>query len=191
MVDFIVGMSFVLIAYCSGTTILPIHIILGISYTIWLVFVKPRSSEIAAEIQSLFAVFLGSTAATMLFASSDSLFIVISCYIIGFAASRHILVQSDANNFGLATISCGLIAAEIAWVSSGWLIVYTFGSTGIIVPQLAIFLTIFSFISNRIFKSGIEHDGKINFSEILVPAIFSIRIIVVLVVWFSNPIFDV
>lgn len=191
LVDFIVGASFVIIAYCSGTTFLPIHAVLAIGYTIWLLFIKPRSSEVFAEIQSLIAVFLGATAVTMLYASSNSFFIVIFCYLIGFAASRHILVQSDDNNFGLATISCGLISAEIAWLCSNWLIVYTFGNTGIAIPQLAILLTIFSFISNRVFKSSIEHDGKVNISEILAPAIFSLLIVAIIVIWFSNPIFDV
>lgn len=191
LVDFIVGASFVIIAYCSGTTFLPIHAVLAIGYTIWLLFIKPRSSEVFAEIQSLIAVFLGATAITMLYASSNSIFVVVFCYLLGFAASRHILVQSDDNNFGLATISCGLISAEIAWLCSNWLIVYTFGNTGIAIPQLAILLTIFSFISNRVFKSSIEHDGKVNVSEILVPAIFSLLIVAIIVIWFSNPIFDV
>ena len=191
LVDLIVGSSFVLIAYCSGSTFLPIHAVLGIGYTIWLVLIKPRSSEVAAEIQSLIAVFLGTTAVTMLFASSNSIFMVLSCFIIGFAASNHILVQSDDNDFSLTTITCGLINAEVAWLSNSWLIVYTFGNTGIVVPQISIILTIFSFVANRVFKSGIKHDGKIEFSEVAIPIIFSILIIAIIVIWFSNPIFDV
>lgn len=192
LVDFIVGASFVIIAYCSGTTFLPIHAVLAAGYTLWLVVIKPMSSSFAAEAQSLIAVFLGSTAATMLYASSNSVFLVIACYIIGFSASRHILVQSDSDdNFGLTVITCGLLSAEIAWICSNWLIVYTFGSTGILVPQLAIILTITSFVSNRVFKNSIEHKGKIRFSEIAAPVIFSLLIVAIIVIWFSNPIFDV
>ena len=191
LVDFIVGISFVIIAYCSGTTFLPIHAVLAADYTAWLLFLKPRSSELAAEIQSLFSVFLGTTAVTMLYASSNSIFLVIACFIIGFSASRHILVQSDDDNFGLSTISCGLLSAEIAWICSNWLIVYTFGNTGILVPQLAIILTVFAFVSNRVFKNGIVNNGKVKFSEIAAPVIFSILIVAIIVLWFSNPIFDV
>ena len=191
LVDFIVGISFVIIAYCSGTTFLPIHAVLAAGYTAWLLFLKPRSSELAAEIQSLFSVFLGTTAVTMLYASSNSIFLVIDCFIIGFSASRHILVQSDDDNFGLSTISCGLLSAEIAWICSNWLIVYTFGNTGILVPQLAIILTVFAFVSNRVFKNGIVNNGKVKFSEIAAPVIFSILIVAIIVLWFSNPIFDV
>lgn len=191
LVDFIVGASFVLIAYCSGSTFLPVHAVLGIGYTVWLLFVKPRSSEVAAEIQSLIAVFLGTTAVTMLFASSNSIFMVLACFVIGYAASNHILVQSEANDYGLTTLSCGLINAEVAWLSNSWLIVYTFGTSGIIVPQLSIILTIFSFATNRVFKSIIKNEGKINFSEIATPVIFSILVVAIIVIWFSNPIFDV
>lgn len=191
LTDFIVGASFVLIAYCSGTVWLPIHFILMAGYVIWLVFLKSRSSEIAVEIQALTSVFLGVTASVMLFASSNAIFMTITSMLIGFSAMRHILVQSDENEFGFLTLGTGLLSAEIAWLSNSWLIVYTFGTTGIMVPQLSIILTVLIFISSRIFKSGVFHEGKINFSEIAAPIIFSILIVTVLVIWFSNPIFDI
>ncbi len=191
LVDLIVGTSFVLIAYCSGNSWLVVHTILAVAYTLWLIILKPRSSDLAAEIQSLVAVFLGSVAMTMLFASSNPIFMTLGCFFIGFAAARHLLVQSDDNEFGLLTYTCGLIAAEIAWLCNSWLIVYTFGDTGILVPQLSIILTIFAFISGRVYKSSIKHEGKIRISEIATPLVFSLLIVIMLVVWFSNPIFDV
>lgn len=191
LVDFIVGISFVFIAYCSGTTWLTIHTVLAVGYTAWLLFLKPRSSDIAAELQSLVAAFLGTTAATMLFASSNSIFMTIACFVVGFSAARHVLVQTDENDFGLLTLSCGLISAEIAWLCNSWLIVYTFGTSSIAIPQVSIIVTIFSFIANRVFKSSLRNDGKINFSEIAAPVIFSVLVVAILVIWFSNPIFDV
>ena len=191
LTDFIVGASFVFIAYCSGTTWLPIHFILAIGYIIWLVLLKPRSSEVAAEAQSLISVFLGTTATVMLFASSNAVFMTVFCFLTGFSAARHVLVQSDENEFGMLTLGTGLITAELAWLSNSWLIVYTFGTTGIVVPQLSVILTIFVFIANRVFKSGVQHDGKINFGEIAMPVIFSILLATILVIWFSNPIFDI
>ncbi|MBR3264219.1 hypothetical protein IKF94_03265 [Candidatus Saccharibacteria bacterium] len=191
LTDFIVGASFVIIAYCSGTVWLPIHLVLALGYVIWLVFLKPRSSELAAELQSLVCVFLGTTATVMLFASSNSILMTLFCGLICFSACRHVLVQTDENEFGMLTIGSGLLAGEIAWLSNSWLIVYTFGTTGIMVPQLAIILTVFTFITNHIYQSGVQHDGKINFGEIVAPVIFSILIVTVLVIWFSNPIFDI
>lgn len=191
LTDFIVGASFVFIAYCSGTTWLPIHYVLAAGYVLWLTVLKPRSSELAAEAQSLICVFLGTTATVMLFASSNAVLMTLFCILIGFSASRHVLVQSDENEFGMLTLSTGLVAGELAWLSNSWLIVYTFGTTGIMVPQLSVILTIFVFISNRVFKSGVQHDGKINFGEIAAPVIFSVLLATILVIWFSNPIFDI
>ena len=191
LVDIIVGVSFVLIAYCSGTTVLPIHIILAVLYTLWLIVLKPRSSETAAEMQSIAAVFLGTTAAVLIAASLNSLVIVIASFIIGYAASRHVLVQSDDNDFALVTRICGLVSAEIAWLCHSWLIVYSFGNTGIIIPQLSIVLAAFSFVFGRIYKSIIKHDGKLKMDEIVVPVVFGLGVIVMLMVWFSKPIFDV
>lgn len=191
LVDLIVGASFVLITYCSGTEWLWVHAVLALGYTLWLIFLKPQSSEIATEAQSLVAMFLGTTAVTLLFASSNSVLMVLGCFIIGFSCARHIFVQSDDNNFGLITYTCGLVAAEVAWLCNSWLIVYTFGTTGIAVPQIAIILTIFAFVAERVYKSVIKHDGKISFTEIATPVLFSLIVVAVVVIWFSKPIFDV
>ena len=200
LVDLIVGVSFVLIAYCSGGVSsdngwIWVHTILAVSYCAWLIFLKPRSSEIATEAQSIVAIFLGTTAACFLFASSNSILLTVSCFLIGFAAARHILVQSDDNNFGLLTYMCGLISAEVAWLASPWLIIYTFDlkHIGIAVPQLSIILSVLFFLSSRVYKAGLLEDGdngKINFSEISTPVIFSAIIIFALLIWFSNPFFD-
>ena len=191
LVDLIVGASFVFIAYCSGTDWLPVHSILALGYTLWLIVLKPRSSETATEIQAIIAVFLGSISSTLLFASSDSLFLAACCFVVGYSASRHVLVQSDDNNYGLLTLSCGLISAEIAWLCHSWLIVYAFDSTGIIIPQLALLLSIFAFASGRVYKNAIKNEGKLNFSEIMSPLIFSLVISLVIVLIFSEPIFNV
>ncbi|MBR1796021.1 hypothetical protein IJ765_02045 [Candidatus Saccharibacteria bacterium] len=191
LVDIIVGTSFVIIAYCSGTNILPIHIIVAVLYTLWLIILKPRSSELATKCQALAAVFLGTTALVPLFGSNDSIYLVIGSFILGYAASRHILIQSDDENFSLTTLVAGLCSAELAWLLHSWLIVYSFGNTGIMVPQLAIVLTIFSFLFSRICESVANHDGKLKSEDILIPAIFSLAVVCMIIFWFSKPIFDV
>ncbi len=189
LVDLIVGFSFVLIAYCSGTAVRPIHFILAGLYTLWLIILKPRSSSHANIAQSLTAMFLGTTAAVLLSATYDSSIIVLASLFIGWAATRHVLVQSDDNNFALVTFVCGLICAEIAWIFHSWLIVYSFGDTGIVIPQLSIILTVFAFAFARIYQSLIKNDGKLEKDEVMIPTIFSVLIILVVVVWFSNPSF--
>ena len=191
LVDLIVGSSFVLIAYCAGTTVLPVHIAIAVLYTLWLLILKPRSSDTAVELQSLVAVFLGTTAAVMLSASLDSAIITIAAFLVGYAGARHVLVQGENNDFPIVTAVCGLISAELAWLAHSWLIVYSFGSTGVVVPQLSIILTVFAFVFGRVYRSIIKHDGKLNYGDTIVPILFSVVVITVVFLFFSKPIFDV
>ncbi len=191
LVDLIVGSSFVFITYCSGTEWLLVHALLALGYCIWLTVIKPMSSDVATEVQAIFAMFIGTTAASLLFASSNSVLMTLCCFFVGFSCARHILVQTEDNDFGLVTLSCGLVSAEVAWLCNSWLIVYTFGTTGIAVPQVSIILTIFAFLVGRIIASARAHDGKISLSEVFTPALFSVLLVFIIVIWFSKPIFDV
>ena len=66
LVDIIVGISVVLLAYSGGSSFLVSDIVLMVFYPIWLLFIKPLSSETAALVQSLIAVFLGISAAVLM-----------------------------------------------------------------------------------------------------------------------------
>lgn len=192
LVDFIVGLSFVLIAYASGTTFQPIHVLLALGYSVWLLFVKPRRSPLATEVQSLCAVFLGSAAAIFMLAGlSDSWPLVLVMFVIGYAAARHVLVQSSDSDYALIPFLVGLIFAEFTLFLSSWLIVYSFTSIGLIIPQLSIILTLFLYAAGHVYRSIITHDGKLKFSDIAAPTIFSVLVSLVIFVGFSQPIFNV
>lgn len=191
LVDLIVGVSFVLLAYAAGTTFLPVHFVLMISYAVWLIFIKPRSSSRFAVIQALIAVLLGTTTATIFAAISDSIVLVASEFLIGFAASNHVLVQSNEENPTYISLVVGLIFAEIAWLSNSWLIIYTFGSSGLCLSQLAIILTVLSYAYFQIYNESVTHDGKIKFGNVAVPIIFSLVVVAVLIISFSQPRFNI
>lgn len=191
LVDFIVGVSFVLLAYAAGTTFLPVHFVLMVSYAVWLIFIKPRSGSRFAILQALAAVLLGTTTATIFAAISDPIVIVASEFLIGFAASNHVLVQSNEENPTYISLVVGLIFSEIAWLSDSWLIIYTFGSSGLCLPQLAIVLTVLSFAYFQLYSEAINHDGKIKFGNVAVPVLFSLIVIAVLIISFSQPRFNI
>ena len=95
LVDIIVGVSVVLLAYYAGPNFLPIDFILMAVYSLWLLVIKPLSSENATLIQSLFAVFLGISAASIATAELNSIVITLLAFVIGYAASRHVLSQTS------------------------------------------------------------------------------------------------
>ena len=191
LVDLIVGCSFILIAYCSGKTFLPVHVLLIILYSLWLVILKPRSTEFATNLQSLLAIFFGTTALTLISASGDSAYMVIAGYVIGYAAARHILVQGEDKDYNGIILAAGILSAEIAWLCHSWLIVYSFAGTGIIIPQLSIIMVIVAYIFGYAYKSITKNDGHFKWSEIGMPTIFAILIIAIIVIGFSQPIFNV
>lgn len=191
LVDLIVGISVVLLAYTAGPSLLLIDFILMFFYSVWLLFIKPMSSEGATLAQSLIAVFLGMSAATILTANLNSIVIVLVAFLIGYAASRHVLIQSDDKNYLLTTLICGLVFAEIAWLCHSWAIIYTFGGSGIKIPQLAIILTIFAFVYNYARQAMIKYQADFRFKHILGPVAFGIILVSIIVIWFSNPIFNI
>ena len=191
LVDLIIGISIVLLAYYAGASFLVIHILLMIFYSVWLIFIKPLSSEPATLVQSLFAVFFGISASVILSANLDPIVSVLLAFLIGYAASRHVLSQSNDRDFTLTSLVCGLIFSEIAWLCHAWAIVYTFGSTGIRIPQLAIILTIFAFVYNYARQAMIKYQDDFRFKHILTPVVFGVVLICIIVLWFSDPRFNI
>jgi hypothetical protein len=113
-------------------------------------------------------------------------------FIVGYGAARHVLAQNNnMNDSGYPALVFGIFFAEIALLCHAWLIVYTFIKAGIIIPQLSVILTIFAFMAERIYRSVEERDGNFKFKEVAVPIIFSIIVLAVIIIGFSQPIFNV
>ena len=191
LVDIVVGVSVVLITYYAGATFLPVDALLAIIYCVWLLFIKPMSSEKATLVQSLIAVFLGMGAAAIAAANLNAIVVVLVAFLVGYAASRHVLVQSSDRDFTLTTLVCGLVFAEVAWLCQSWAIIYTFGASGIRIPQVAIILTIFAFVYNYARQAMIKYQDDFRFKHILGPVVFGVVLVGIIVIWFSNPIFNI
>ena len=191
LVDMVVGVSVVLLAYYAGASLMPGDVLLAIFYCAWLLFIKPMSSEKATLAQSLIAVFLGMSAAAIMTANLDAIVLVLLAFLVGYAASRHVLVQSSDKDFTLTTLVCGLVFSEVAWLCQSWAIIYTFGESGIRIPQIAIILTIFAFVYNYARQAMIKYQDDFRFKHILGPMVFGVILVGIIVLWFSNPIFNI
>ena len=191
LVDLIVGISIVILTYYAGHSLLPIDFLLMAIYVFWLLVLKPMSSEQALLAQSLVAVFLGISASTLMTASLNSIWAVLIAFLIGYAASRHVLAQTSSKDFTLTTLVCGLVFAEVAWLCHSWSIIYTFGDTGIRIPQVAIILTIFAFIYNYARQAMVRYEDDFRFRDIIGPVLFGVVVVGIIVICFSNPIFNI
>ena len=189
LVDLIVGVSLVLLAYFSQPANAGVMLIFALLYTVWLLFIKPLSSEKAALFQAVIAVFFGISATIVGTPNINIIVPVAISFVIGYAASRHILSQSDDRDYTLTTLACGLVFAEITWLCETWAIVYPIGI--IRVPQAAIILTIFTFIYNYARQVMIKYQEDFRLKHIIGPVIFAIILVSIIVIGFSNPIFNV
>ncbi len=193
LVDFTVGISLAMLVYLAGTEGLNMwHIILTVIYAIWLVVIKPRSEPAMTEIQAITALFFGTYAVSLMTAQINPIICVILCFVIGYGASRHVLIQSDDHEYTIVTFICGLILAELSWIFYHWSIVYRFGeSSQLFLPQLPIAASVIFFMLARGYKSALRHDGKIRADDIIIPAIFSALVMFVMVFFFSVASFDI
>lgn len=191
LVDFIVGIGMVMLAYAAGTTFLPVHFVLMALYAIWLIIIKPRSSFTFAIVQSLIAVLIGSTAITVFAAIYDSWLAVAGEFLIGYATTYHVLVRSSEEKPALLALTAGLIFSEIAWLTHSWLIIYTFSDSGLLVSQLALVLTLLAFAFFAICNERTKHNGRLKFKYVALPLIFSLLVIAVLLIGFSQPRFNI
>lgn len=191
LVDLIVGLSVVLLTYYAGAEFVPFDFILMAFYSVWLLFIKPWSTETGTMVQSLIAVFLGMSASAIMAANLNPIVIVLLAFLIGYSASRHILIQSSDKDFTLTTLVCGLIFAEIAWLCNSWSIMYSFSGVGVMIPQMAIILTIFAFVYNYTRRAMIKYQDEFSLQHVIGPVLFGVVLIAVVVLWFSNPIFNI
>ena len=191
LVDLIVGLSIVVLAYYAGSSLAPVHFVLMGIYVVWLTIIKPMSSETANLVQSLIAVFLGISAVSIMTANVNAVVNAMLSFLIGYAASRHVLAQTDDKDYTLTTLVSGLVFAEVSWLCYSWSIVYTFGTTGIRVPQVALILTIFAFVYNYARQAMVRYQDDFRFRNILWPVLFATALIGVIVLGFSDPIFNI
>ncbi len=181
MVDIIVGVSVVILLYgASGS--LGVQIVLTILYIAWLLLVKPRSKRSFVSLQAGTAIFLGTTALSMVSFGWDVALFVLSMWVIGFVAIRHVLGSYDEPLTTIYSLVAGALFAEMAWIGFHWMIAYPLPGFGTIqFSQLALFLTLFSFVAERAFASYHKH-GVVRRQDVLPPILLTTGVIVVVYV---------
>jgi len=181
MVDITVGVSVVGLLYAAAGS-LWLQCILTALYVGWLLFIKPRSKRAYVAIQAGFAVFLGITALSIVSFSWDSIFFVAAMWMLGFAATRHVLGSYDEPHNTLYSLIAGFAFAELGWIGFHWLVAYPLPGFGSIqLSQLALLTTLYCLIAERAYASYHTH-GKVRWSDIMMPIFLTLGIMVALFV---------
>ena len=185
LVDIIVSLSVVVLLYAASKALL-VQIILTMLYIVWLLFIKPRSKRSFVAIQAGTALFLGVTALLSVSYEWPSSLVVAGMWVIGFSAARHVLGSYDEVHTGFYSLLWGLIVAELGWVMFHWTFAYTLPGLGDIkLSQTAIIMLAISFLAERVYSSFTQH-GVIRSNDIILPALLSVSLILVLLVFFNT-----
>ena len=177
MVDIIVGVSIVVLLYgASGAQWLQFAITL--LYIVWLLFIKPRSRRSYVAVQAGCAVFLGITALSMVSFSWDAFLFVLAMWMIGFVSTRHVLGSYEEPHTHIYSLVSGAIFAEMGWIGFHYLMAYPIPGFQLIqFSQLALFITLYSFIAERAYASYHKH-GAVRRSDVIMPILLTIGIMV-------------
>lgn len=190
-VDFIVGISFVVIIYHlfqPDLSHLMVQVALTVLYIVWLLLVKPRSQEGFIVAQSAIALFLGTYAYTLMTYQLDAVVYVFGMWLIGLSAARHVVTHYEDTHALLYSGAWGLVVAEMAYISHRWLIGYSVpGVSGLYVPQVTIIIMLMSFVAYRLYYTA-KHKGKVQVQDVIIPSVFSGFLIVLLLVLFNYPV---
>lgn len=185
LVDIIVNISVVILLYAASGAVLA-QCILTALYIVWLLFIKPRSKRIFIALQAGTALFLGITSLALVAYDWNVFFFVLAMWLIGYSTARHVLASYDEAHLSFYSLIWGFVMAEFGWLMYHWTFAYTLPGIGDIkLVQGAFIALAFSFLAERVYASYEKH-GEIKSGDILLPALFSISVILVLTLFFNR-----
>lgn len=193
LVDFIVSISVVLHMYTIHMANIEESrklLILGVFtllYIAWLLFLKPRSKRSMMAAQAGVSLVLGVSALFTVSYNWPVSIVVVGMWLLGYTAARHVLSTYDEETHGLSLgLAWGLVIAEIGWVAYHWAIAYSMPFVpSILLPQVAIIVTLVSFVAYKAYDS-FYHHSKIRTSDIILPLLFSLSVIALLIFVFNR-----
>lgn len=193
LVDFIVSISFVLHMYLVNEASIadPRKLlllgVLTLLYIGWLLFIKPRSKRSYIAVQAGAAIFLGTSALFAISYNWPVSAVVLAMWLIGYTAARHILSAYDEETHGLfLSLAWGVLLSQLAWAAYHWTIAYNLPFvTTLHIPQVAIIAILMSFLAFKSYDSFYK-NAKIRVTDIILPLLFTLSVVVVLLVLFNR-----
>lgn len=194
LVDIIVSISVVfLLQAITQSNLLPNQelALMGVGtllYIIWLLVIKPRSKRSFVAVQAGTAMLLGSWALFTVTYNWPVSVVVLSMWVIGYMTARHVLSTYDDETYTRSlSLVWGLVLAEIGWVTYHWAIAYQLPFTGgaLMLPQVSIIVTLVGFVVYKAYDS-FYHYQKIRLSDVILPLLFTVSILLVLLLLFNR-----
>lgn len=185
LVDIIVNISVVILLYAASGAVIT-QCAIAVLYMLWLLFIKPRSARAFVAVQAGVALFFGVTSLATISYDWNVMFFVLVMWVIGYGTARHVLASYEEAHLSFYSLVWGLILAEFGWVMYHWAFAYSLPGVGHIkLVQGALITLAVSFLAERVYASYEKH-GEIRSNDILLPALFSVSVALVLLVFFNR-----
>lgn len=125
-VDIIVGVSVLVFMIESGAGAENgmTKLIWALAYTMWLLFMKPRSGTLMVTLQALIGQTLGLTALWLAWSDKPLIVLVLLSGMICYVSARHFFTNFDEPYAPLFAHTWGYFAAALAWVLGHYLLFY-------------------------------------------------------------------
>jgi len=194
LVDIIVSISVVLHLYIindtstlADSTKLIVLGLVTVLYILWLLLLKPRSKRSYVAAQAGVAILLGVSALYAVSFAWPASIVVASMWLIGYSAASHVLHSYDDETHPLfLSLVWSVVMAELGWVAYHWTVAYSLPfAPSLLAPQIAIITTLLGFLTYKAYDSFYHHQ-KIRMTDILLPMLFTLSVIMILVLVFNR-----
>jgi hypothetical protein len=181
LVDFLVGASYVGLLYLSGGSgFTPLMLLLVLGYSVWLLYLKPRSDHASIMIQAGVAQFVALTVLFCLSAVINEFFVILGCFGIGYIAARHVVSNYEEDRAEFLSYVWGLVISQLGWLLYRWTIVYDL-RLPFQVPQIALLVLVISLAAARMYSASKAH--RLTTGLVRSTAVLSIVLIAFIVVF--------
>jgi hypothetical protein len=176
-IDFIVSIGYVVFLHTANGNWL-IQLVLTLLYVMWLLFIKPQSKHNYVLLQAFIAILAGVSALMQVSYDWIATAVVLCMWLIGFMGARHALTVYKEPHAQLYSLIWGLVFAELGWVFYHWTFAFDVGLGQIKLAFVTVIAVLLSFLAERVY-AVYRHHKKIVMSEILLPLLFTVSIIIV------------
>ncbi|HAC56114.1 TPA: hypothetical protein DCF80_01310 [Candidatus Saccharibacteria bacterium] len=201
-VDFMVGISVVTLMILTASATPWVSALLAALFAGWLLILKPHTAQKWVIIQAAVGQAVALTALFSLahgfelkpFLTDSSFPTVVLAWIIGYMSARHALTSyKDEDERALLSLVWGFVVAELAWLAHHWTIAYSIyndvalgGAQQLMIPQIAIVVTLLGFVVIRWYEALRDRDNKKAFKDARSATIFACAVMAILLIFFNG-----
>ncbi|HEX8390664.1 MAG TPA: hypothetical protein VF597_04545 [Candidatus Saccharimonadales bacterium] len=191
-IDFMVGISVVTLMILASATVPWAGAMLAVLFAVWLLVLKPHTAQRWMLVQAAVGQFIALMALFSLahdfefdpVITDSSVLTVVLAWLIGYMTARHALSAfRSEDDRTLLSLIWGFVVAEIAWLAHHWTIAYPLLSKDLMIPHVAIFITLLSVAAIAWYRVLHVESDKKAFTDARSVTIFVVVVNVILLVW--------